>query len=176
MRRYLGELVARCPRQNEDRKLLLHLARKKSLIGSFATRLVLLRLKFPPSASVVRHWFFTPFGGDGTRFANPLASSCPGVQSCGGNAIRQNSGEGFTNSIPTSCLSACRGPRYTTRESCCSPVLGFTSVTGSSANNFIASKTSAPCAFKTNVTVSSEIGFWLGLARTTETGTPTSTR
>ncbi len=33
------------------------------------------------------------------------------VQSLGGNAIRQNSGEGFANSIPTSCFSDCRGPR-----------------------------------------------------------------
>ena len=49
-------------------------------------------------------------------------------------------------------------------------------MTGSSANNFIASKTSAPWAFTTNVIVSSEIGFWLDLVRTTETGTPTNTR
>src|ERR1700738_1386261 len=48
--RYLGR--ARRPLRKteaEDRKLLLHMARKKSLIGSFATRLALLRLKFPPS-------------------------------------------------------------------------------------------------------------------------------
>jgi hypothetical protein len=53
------------------------------------------------------HSFFTGFGGGAIRFAGALASSCAVVQSLGGKAMRQNSGEGFTNSIPISCLSDC---------------------------------------------------------------------
>jgi hypothetical protein len=56
---------------------------------------------------LTNHGVFKAFGGGATRFAGALASSCAAVQSLGGKAMRQNSGEGFTNSIPISCLSNC---------------------------------------------------------------------
>jgi hypothetical protein len=56
-------------------------------------------------AKASNHRFFKPFGCGVTCFTNPLVSSCSIVQSLGGNTIRQNRGEGFTNSIPISCLS-----------------------------------------------------------------------
>jgi hypothetical protein len=131
---------------------------------------------FFSTAAAATSVFFNGALPPGKCFVGAFASGLRGVQSEGGKAIRQNRGDGTSNSIPTSRLPVRSGPRWTTRQTSCSRVCSFLIPRSWPISTVKARCMSAPWAFTMRVCVSSEATLVPGPSRRTKIGSLRQTR